>query len=373
MNRILVIGCLPGINGISSCICNLYKHLDRTQFEWEFLVSQDDFDSGYGFDALKELNAKIHVIDYKRTHYPRVARQHLKELMMSIPNLCGVHLHDTGSLNVYPIYLADQMNLPIQFIQMHSSGDVQPRSDTLSNRALAARRRIISGNKVVRLACSTPAGIYGYGNLLFSLFPNATDFDHFSYNPIYRELVRSRLNIPADAAVVGFPGHFWDVKNPLFAVEVFKAFHALQPDSHFILLGDGPLRKDSHRICKDAGILSYTHFLGYRPEMELFLNAMDVILCTSYSEGLPNTLIEAQATGLPCLVSENVSREASVTELVEQLSLESPPYIWANKIAKMLQSRTSRRSYHVELKEAGYDIVDSANSLISRFNKCLSV
>lgn len=363
MNRILVVGCLPGINGITTCVSNLYRHLDRTQFEWEFLVASSAQESELGFDVLEALGAPIHRIDYTRKAYPRKARRQLKELMLSIPGLCGVHLHDVGMLNVYPLYVAQQLDLPIRVIQAHASGSGESSSPVISNQMLAARRRMIAGDSVDRLACCTKAGIYAYHSLPFTFFPNATDFDRFSFNPVYRKLVRSKLQIPEEAPVIGFPGHFWRRKNPLFAVKVFEEYHRLQPSSHVLFMGDGYYRHDAYGMCKDAGLLPYTHFLGYRPDMELFLNAMDLMLCTSFSEGLPNVLIEAQATGLPCLVSDSVSSEACVTGLCERLSLKMAPSVWAQRITQVLSRGTTRRSYHSELKEAGFDIADSAVAL----------
>lgn len=369
MKRILVVGCFPGINGISTCICNLYKHLDRKCFECEFLVSKSDLESGYGFDALEELGAHIHSIDYSRTHFPRAARKQLKELMLSIPDLCGVHLHDIGCLNVYPIYLSQQLNFPVNLIQVHAGGGKYSTSAGMSARELAARRRVISGDSVERLACSHKAGVNAYGNLSFSVFPNATDLNRFSYNPLYRKLVRDKLKIPEEAIVIGFPGHFWTVKNPLFAVEVFMEFHRIRPDSHFILLGEGSLRDKAHKMCEEEGLLPSTHFLGYQPDIEMFMNAMDLILCTSFSEGLCNAVVEAQATGLPCLVSDGVPPEAHLTNLCEQLPLESSPTCWANKINEMLSNGASRHSYDNEIKARGYDIIDSVCDMMKIYNK----
>ena len=368
MNRILVVGCLPGTNGIMTCICNLLKHLDRTRFDWEFLVMQSSVDSGLGFAALEALNVRIHSLNYSRTHFPRAARRHLKDLMLSIPDLRGVHLHDSGCLNVYPLHLARQLHLPIRMIQIHSQAGAYSAAATLPPHSLAARRHLISDDSVDRLACSLQAGQTVYRDLSFSLFPNATDLDRFSFNPVYRKIVREKLGIPESATVIGFPGHFWPVKNPLFAIEVFEAYHKLQPDSYLLLLGDGALRNTAYQMCVESQLLPFTRFLGFRSDIELFLNAMDLIINTSFSEGLPNVLVEAQATGLPCLVSDGMSREIQLTNLCAQISLASPPLTWAKKIAAILDRRAPRRSYRDELKAKGYDIIDSINSLTTYYN-----
>lgn len=372
MNRILVVGCPPGVNGIMTCVCNLLKNIDRTVFEWEFLIPKVELYSEARLEPLKKLNVRIHSLNFYRSGFPRSARKHLKELMMDIPDLCGVHVHDTGRLNnVYPLYLANQLKLPIKVIQVHANSKSCYPSTFPSERALSARRRMISGDDFIRLACSRRSGHSAYNNLPFSVFPNATDLDRFSYNPIYRKIIRDKLNIPENGTVIGFPGNFSQVKNPIFAVEVFGAFHKMHPDSHMILLGDGPLQNEAKHICDKTELRDFTHFTGNQSDVELFLSAMDLILCTSFTEGLPNALIEAQATGLPALISDAVTDEIHVTDLTESCSLDSSPDFWANKISEMLHKETPRRSYKNELSNMGYDIKDTATLLQSLYMQCL--
>lgn len=352
-----------------TCVCNLLRHIDRTMFEWEFLFPKSELDSGADLNPLKEFNVNIHSLNYSLAGFPRATRQHLKELMLSIPDFCGVHLHDTGRLNVYPLYLANQLNLPVKVIQVHADIGYGRTHYYPSPHALSARRHLISGSEFVRLACNSQSGFSAYGNLSFSVFPNATDLDRFAYNPVYRKIIRTKLNIPEHATVIGFLGGFWLVKNPLFAIEIFKAFHETHPDSHMILMGEGPLQNEAYHMCREAGLHDYTHFTGTQTEMELFLSAMDLVLCTSFTEGLPNAMVEAQATGLPALISDAVSDEIHITKLTFSCSLESSPQVWAHKITEMLHAETPRRSYKKELSVSGYNIKDTTKRLQSLYRQ----
>lgn len=370
MHRILVVGCLPGLNGITTCICNLLNYMDRSEFEWEFLVPERSLHSSCGFSALEAFDVRIHALDYTYDGFTRPARRKLLDLMQSIPDLCGVHLHDTGTLNVYPLYLADRLGLPVKVIQMHTSAGEDPATPHLAHK-MGARRGMISGSQFDRLACSDLAGAYAYRDLPYTFFPNAVDTERFAYNPVYRKLVRQQLSIPDDAPVIGFVGNYYRDKQPLFAAKVFEAFHEERPDAHMILLGEGPLKEKVRRFFRDTGLSDSVHILGSKPEIELFYSAMDVLLCTSLVEGLPYAVVEAQAAGLPCLVSDQVSGMVCITPLVLQQSVRESPGIWAKKITGILQNRAPRRSYHMELKAAGYDIRDSAKQLAAIYRSRL--
>lgn len=368
MRKIFVFGCVPGINGVMTCVTNLFRHMDRSIFEWEFIIPENPASEREDdYDQLMSLGAVLHRVDHSlRAGFTEKGKAQLNALLRNTPDLVGVHVHDIGTLNVYPIRAASEVGLPVKVIQSHASGKLKQKMEknvTEWDRLFKERRSLISGDDVLRLACSDDAGDYLYGNLPFICFPNAIDLERFSYNEIYRSIIRKKLGIEDSSVVVGFPGHFFLRKNPVFAAKVFEAFHKSHPDSHMLLLGDGAKMAEVKSIFNKSGLAPFVHFLGYQTEIELFMNAMDIMLCTSFSEGLPYALVEAQATGLPCLISDNVSKMVCLTELAERISLEKTAEAWAEKIAGMLEKRTPRRSYTNELRSQGYDIRENAEEL----------
>ena len=364
MRRIILTGYVPGLNGISTCVHNLYGHLDKERFDWVFIVSSEYEDRPNLLKPIRDMGGEIIFLDYTNSHYPEESQLKMRQMMAEIPDLYGVHVQDVN-LNVFPLLLADEMNLPVKVIQHHNpvNKEIVEKCETGELASFTERRKRISGDQFCRLACSEDSGRCAYGDYPFTVFPNAIDLARFSWNPLYGSLIREKLGIRKEAHVLGFSANFSEYKNPMFAARVFEAFHRKVPDSHMILCGDGGLRRNIYGYFDKAGLLPFVHFLGEQSQIELFMNAMDLFLAPSRKEGLPYALVEAQATGLPCLISDEITDMVCMTPIVRKESIREDPEVWADKAIQMLKGY-KRVSFGQEISDVGFDILQATDELM---------
>ena len=168
-----------------------------------------------------------------------------------------------------------------------------------------------------------------------------------------RARIRETFHIPQDAFVVGHIGRFSQQKNHTFLLEAFASVHRMHPEAILMLVGDGELRPEVTRQVERLHLSDCVRFCGVRSDVPALLSAMDVFAFPSFYEGMPNTIIEAQATGLPCVLADTITKEADITGLLTYLPLGDAAR-WANEIAG--KCACVRRDTSEELKAAGYDI-----------------
>ena len=162
--------------------------------------------------------------------------------------------------------------------------------------------------------------------------------------------------------VIGHVGRFEVQKNHKFILEVFQQLHRKNPESDLFLIGEGELRQECEQLAGKLRIQNSVHFLGLRSDIPELLNMMDLFLMPSFFEGLPVVGVEAQATGLPVYLSDNIARELPVKDLAFYLSLKDPAEQWAECILKN-QTMFVRRNTTQEIKEQGYEIKAAARQL----------
>ena len=370
MYRIVVLGMLSGRNGVSTSMMNLYRNLNRDLFQWDFVFFKDykkrdnPTSSGTFEDEILSLGGRIHYLNYSSIDIPRNSRPKLRELLLSDDEIMGVHEHDLGR-NVYPLYLADQLGKPLKVIQFHS-GCARSEVDKFLNvadRKIRAKLDMIKGDSFDRLACSDLGGICEYRYLPFEVMPNGVDTRRFSYNEIYRKLIRNKMGIDDDTILFGFLGTVYHIKNPVFCIKIFNEYLKINPKAHFVLIGAGDMIDDVKKYARRNGIKRKIHILGQQLETDMFYSTFDIFLCPSKFEGFPNTLCEAQSSGCPCLVSDEITETVALTPLLHFASLKDPASKWAERVDKIIKDSRPRRSYAKEIKEAGYDIVDVADRL----------
>ena len=145
---------------------------------------------------------------------------------------------------------------------------------------------------------------------------------------------------------------------PLYLLDIFREIYKQEPNSVLLLVGTGGLMYEVREKAKSYGIENHVKLLGDRSDVFWVEQAMDVFVLPSLFEGLPVTMIEAQASSLPCFISEKVPIECKVTDLVTQISLKAAPAVWTRQI---LDSRNlPRRDTSAEIAQAGFDIRENA-------------
>lgn len=217
------------------------------------------------------------------------------------------------------------------------------------------------------LACSQDAGKWLFSHKRFTVLNNAIDAEKFQYSPAARAEVREGLGLDGHF-VVGTVGSLREVKNPFGTIEIFKAVHNKLPGAKLLWIGGGGLEQSIRNKLEEEQLTDAVIMTGVRPDVDRLLQAMDVFILPSLSEGLPVVLIEAQAAGLPCFVSKAVTTEAAITDLCAFLPLDQPE-LWAEKIVGA--DISVRRDTSEQIKAAGYDIHMTAKWLQAFYIDCL--
>lgn len=187
-----------------------------------------------------------------------------------------------------------------------------------------------------------------------------------------RAAVRAELGLPAHAFVVGHVGRFDPQKNHEFLVEVAAAIARNRGDMRLLLVGDGARRRIEAKA-RAEGLLDKLVCVGARGDVpRLMLGAMDVFVLPSLYEGLPLVMLEAQAAGLPCVVSDRVSREAeAVPELIRWLSLADPPSRWGAVVCSASAGATSREEALHRIERSAFNVEASAASLLGVYRSTM--
>ena len=192
-------------------------------------------------------------------------------------------------------------------------------------------RPVSLGCSSLNLACSENAGKYLFGSHVFRIIHNGIDLSRFLYTPTAREKIRKELNLDGKK-VIGHIGRFSQEKNHVFLLKVLKALLKIDSEYRLLCVGSGDLFDRICDLAGEEGLDKKVVFTGQRQDTPDLLSAMDVFVFPSVHEALPITLIEAQANGLPCIVSDCITNEMDVIDSFRRLSLNVPVEVWADMI-----------------------------------------
>ena len=348
--RILHIVTYMGRGGLETMLMNYYRAIDRAKVQFDFLTHRD-FRADYD-DEIEALGGKI----YRLPNLNPFSRSYLGALdrfFREHPQYRIVHSH-LDCMSAIPLKAAKKHGVPVRIGHAHNSN--QPRDAKYLLKLFY--KRMIAGQATQLFACSEEAGRWMFGNADFRVLNNAIDAGKYAFDADIRSTVRRELGLPADALVVGHVGRFDPQKNHRFLVEIFEK---MPEDARLLLVGDGVLRPDVEQQAAALGIRDRILFTGVRTDVDRLLQAMDVFLMPSLFEGLPVSIVEAQAAGLPCLISDKVPIECKKTELVTQIPLEASPDEWAEAVLSAAEA--PRGDTLAQIREAGFDIRANAEWL----------
>jgi glycosyltransferase involved in cell wall biosynthesis len=220
----------------------------------------------------------------------------------------------------------------------------------------------------ILMACSTEAGLWLYGEKAmksdkYMFVPNAVDKERFGYSDEKRAAGRKALGF-GDEFVIGHVGRFSEAKNHEFLIEIFAKVMEKEPNAKLVLIGEGALQRATAEKAVALGVADNVIMTGNRNDVPELLAAMDVFAFPSKWEGLPVTLIEAQAAGLPCLISNTISTDVDVSPLVKRLPIDSAD-VWAQEIL----AGHERRDVKEHIAKAGFDVKVSAQQMYELYRK----
>lgn len=330
---------------------NLYRHIDRTKVQFDFVKHLPDI--GAYEEEIRILGGKIYTAPryriYNQREYCLWWRRHLE----NHPEHRIVHGH---FITIAAVFL--EVSKGFDRMTIAHSHSTNPRGSILQQ---AIKRSYIRGAETCSdycIACSRDAGQWVFPHREFAVLNNAIDTEKFKYNPSIREEVRTDLGL-GGSFTVGIVGSLSEVKNPFGTIEIFKAVHNKTPGAKLLWVGGGGMEEAIKQRLKEEQIADAVIMTGVRPDVDRLMQAMDVFILPSIFEGLPVVLVEAQAAGLTCFCSEAVTTEADITGLCRFLPLGQPD-LWAEQI---LSADLTRKDTRQAICDAGYDIHTTAQWL----------
>lgn len=346
MKKVLIISTVGlDYQGITSVILNYSSHICLDGLKLEFVAFE-------GVDSkLKKKFEKIgvvHVIPNRKQDTKGYIKG-LKQLLKQEYDV--VHIHGNSGTMLIEVLLAKAVRVRKIIIHGHNTATNHPVVNKMMN-------PLMNYLATDRLSCSQKAGEWLYGKREFKILNNAIEVRKFTYNSKVRAEVRGDLGIKEEV-LIGHIGHFSHQKNHFYLVDIFKAVHDRHPQTKLLLVSDGVLLEDVKKKVDELGLTDSVVFTGRREDTERLYQAMDIFVLPSRWEGLPLVTVEAQAAGLPIIVSNVVPTVAKCTENMEFCSVENGADEWAEKIWCMVEKTMAERGKKDVLSEivkCGYDI-----------------
>lgn len=361
MKRLLNIIGTMDVGGAETMIMKIYRNLDREKFQMDFALLTTR--KTYYEDEIVKLGGRI----FHLTPKSKNPFKNFKETRTLVENNHYDYVMRTGE-NAASV---------LELMAAKKGGATHLIFNSTSSRTMAGTvkekvvhflyKRKMRTIPTLKIGCSTSANDFMFGKNSVAkgesiVFNNALDLNDFRFGLTNRMKIRNEFNIKPDEILIGNVGRLSKAKNHYFLLKVFQLIKRKAPKSKLILFGDGELRDpllkeiSSNEEIRDAVIMA-----GVRNDINACLSALDVFAFPSFYEGLPNALIEAQAVGLPCVVSNQITEEVKLTDNLIFVPIDKGPEIWAETILHNIGNNNEKATE--QIKNAGYDIKDEVEKL----------
>lgn len=350
------------LGGAESRIMDLYRHIDRGRVQFDFLVHTDE--EGYFDREIREMGGRIYHVPRFRLYNYLFYKKAMQNFFAEHHEFKVVQGHITSSAAIY-LPIARAAGVPVTAAHARSAGVDRGIKNILTR----LMRRNLSKKTDYMFTCSKLAGISVFGQKAVDqgktiFVPNAINTSDFAYDEKKRTEMRKELGLK-DQYVIGHVGRFHYAKNHEYLLRIFAELcrQAQNVSYVLILLGEGGTMETMKVLSKELGIADKVFFLGNHRNVYDYYQAMDYFVYPSRYEGLPGTMIEAQTSGLKCLMSDTICDEVKVTDLVDTMDIKDEPAKWADHIRET--AAYERRSYVEEMRKAGFDVDGQAGIMMN--------
>lgn len=359
--RILIISNTIDAGGAETFVMKLFRTIDINRYIFDFIINKKD--SNFYLYEIEELGGKVYYGESKsksllksfKCIYQLVKRNGYRTI------LC-IAVHPAGFLDLLAARMGGAKMILVRSTNSHAG-------KTLSDIIAWLSRPIMRMLSSVMLAPSKEAGEWLFGHKAVTtgkvvLLNNGVDTKQYSFASERRERIRKELGIKDDTTIVGHVGRFNHQKNHTKLLGVFSEMIKII-DCELVLVGNGELKGEIEQKTQELKITDRVKILGIRNDVPDLLSAFDIIVFPSFYEGMPNTIIEAQAADLPCIISDSISHDVKITENVFFMPLDSGDDEWASVALSSLKKERKDRSDDISKK--GYSIEKTTQILISYF------
>lgn len=356
--RILQIVTQMTRSGLESRLMDIYRNIDRSRVQFDFYTCCKEAD--FFDDEIKAMGGKVFYndpLDLKEIH--RISNR-FKLFLLKHTEYRIVHCHLNQWCGLV-LKGAEQANVPVRIAHSRTSLQKFTTKNVIKNIVKLSTNRYATHY----FAVSRIAGEWLFGKRMVDsgkveIWPNAIDCKKFVFNLQKREKMRKMLGLGNDLTLIHV-GNLRPEKNHAFLFQIFKQVLDEQPSAKLILVGRDMMDGTTQSLAKGVGIDKSVQFLGSRSDVSDLLQAGDVFVFPSLYEGFPGAVLEAQAAGLPCVISDTITDEVCITDNVKQLPLGDSS-LWVKEITKI--AKYQRNNTISQLCSAGYDITTLAKNLV---------
>ena len=361
--RVLQVFTIMNRGGAESMIMNYYRKLDRNKVQFDFLVHRKEkaaFD-----DEIENLGGKIYKFNPISPFFPKKYYNELRTFFKEHSEYSIIHSH-LNTFSSFPLKIAREFNIPCRIAHAHIAIDKVNLSSFLSQKEspketlkklikLQLKKRV-KKNATHLFSCGEKAGNWLFGDTPFTTMNNAIDTEKFKYDELTSTAYKKKFNLQNEI-VIGHIGRFVSQKNHSFLLQIFAALLKRESNYTLVLIGDGPLRESLEKEAGNLKIIDKVHFLGVRTDIPQLCQMMDIFVFPSFYEGLPVTLIEAQASSLKIFASDSITNEVHLTDNIQFFSINKTADEWAKKITEL--DSIEKIDQTKKIIETNYDIVSN--------------
>lgn len=352
--------------GVESVVMNYYMHIDRTKIQFDFICDEDSTNIPY--EEIEKLGGRVILIP----PYQKLFKYHNKlKKILKDGNYKIVHSH-INTLSIFSLFAAKCAGVPVRIAHSHSTTNKKEKKKNLLKQALRPFSKEFATDY---MCCSELAGRWLFGNKEYDkgnvyLLNNAIDLDKFKYDEKIRSEKRKKLNISDDTLVIGHVGRFVEQKNHRFLIDIFNEIHKQNSNSILLLAGQGPLMEEIKSKVESLGLEKFVIFLGQIDDADKLYQAIDIFVLPSLYEGLPVVGVEAQATGLLCELSSNMTKETKILDTTRFISLDKSAKEWASIILDDY-SKFKRYDTTADITKSNFNIKKETIKLENKYYKLI--
>ncbi len=339
--------------GAETLVMNYYRHIDRSKVQFDFLVHRPQ--RGAYDDEIEALGGRIFRMPPLKISNLSQYRKELRAFFEEHPEYRIIHAH-MSELGFFAFGEAKRSGVPVRICHAHNA----PKGFDLKLPFRLLLKHLIRPYITDMFMCGQASGEWLFGKKNANRFiqmNNAIDSTQFSFSEEKRNEIRESLHV-GEKMIVGHVGRFHPQKNHFFILDVFAKLLQKEPEAELWLIGTGENKEEVEKRAEQLELSNKVRFWGTRSDVSDLMQAMDVFLFPSLYEGLSVSLVEAQAAGLPCLISDCIPCECRLTDLAIPFSLDSGAEDWADKLCDLRNHE--RISVKKDIIAAGFDIEKNA-------------
>lgn len=369
MKKVLQV--LSGLSagGAESMLMNIYRNIDTKKVNFDFVVFGNE--NGIFSSEVKKMGGNIFKVSSLKEKGILNFIKEIKDIINENGPYDAIHSH-IDYLSGLVLIAAKICNVPIRISHSHSTNAITHKGK-LNCVTHLILKFLIGINANCYLACNNEAARYMFGKFKSKkaiIINNAIDLNRFSEKGQYKtEKIKEllKLNISDKTKIITNIGRFVEAKNHKALVDIFNNYHKEVKDSILLLVGDGELKEEIVEYVENKKLSNSVKFLGCRKEIPEILHISDAFVLPSLYEGLPVTLIEAQAMNVPCIVSDTIKKDADCNLGLIWFKDFNNTEDYSNTIKEVIKKR-KRKDNTYDMTQKGYNIVNNINIIYNIYD-----